>query len=77
MIHFSHWLSGLYWGFGTKNRLSGRRTASGPFCYLTRDDAGQIERWEGLYWDRPRLPFGQRVRAVRIDSKTEFPEISK
>lgn len=77
MIAFNHFLSGLYWGFGTISRLSRGRTATGPFCYLTRDDAGQIERWEGSYTDLPQLLFDERIQAVRIDAKSELAEISK
>lgn len=77
MIAFNHFLSGLYWGFGTISRLSRGQTATGPFCYLTRDDAGQIERWEGSYTYLPELLFDERIQAVRIDAESELPEISK
>lgn len=34
MIPFSHWRSGVYWGFGTLLKKTGQKTAAGPFCYL-------------------------------------------
>lgn len=67
MKPFNHWRSGLYWGFGTMSKRTGRRTAAGPFCYLVRTEAGEIERWEGGFCPLPDLCFDEQVRAERIE----------
>jgi len=68
MIPFNHYYSGVYWGFGTIHRRTGERTAAGDFCYLVRsEETGEIERWEGSYFEDDNLRnFDERVRAVQL-----------
>lgn len=68
MIPFNHYFSGVYWGFGTINRMTGERTAVGDFCYLVMsEESGEIERWEGSYFEDENLRnFDERVRMVQL-----------
>lgn len=45
MKPWSHWRSGIAWGFGTIWKPTGQRTAEGTFCYLVQYEDGLIVRY--------------------------------
>lgn len=61
MFEFSHWRSGIVWGFGMRMRATGEPVASGPFCYLADG-----HRYECGHGEQDGLPeyFGCYARRI-------------
>jgi hypothetical protein len=45
VIPFTHWRSGIIWGFGTIQKRTGQVTATGPFSYVVAAEEEPVMRW--------------------------------
>jgi hypothetical protein len=68
VIPFTHWRSGIIWGFGTIQKRTGEVTATGPFSYIVAEVDEPVMRWtchpQAHVYPRAEEYFGAAAWAV-------------